>query len=667
MCAKKFTEPNFNNYNLAQAMVENNKATFIGRSHITAWVDSDTGVMKAGSQIECGGSLYYLDADETPAETSFKYIYIVPAIDSAYFIFSDAVPAYNATKGALYDGNNRAVASFTSDGWAIIGENFGSSESGSGGGSGLDQSLQNIVNEQNGMSAVPQTTGMHDSFMADENVVFNLNSNYSQGATTISLSIVQPENIGEFRQKYAYPFRTQIYDGTNKSYMVLTADSGEADSATTVTFTLAAPLVNLNGAQVAYTTSGTVSKLKMLITGSGTGTIPSDLTGQAAALPENLNVKYLPNTQVNKSMQAAIQLNPTKQYKIISVPNNLQIVLQSDTNDAAMFPLNDTTGQPTEILAYSLISNAFKKFTLSAPAAYSSPNLTLSVNESTAGLNTSAWYAIKSPILSARVEDISQAGALERVNIDKVLLSFIKREFLDKFDATIKNQWTYWTTYAYSGVSVAHGADNDGFYFGVYQNSGGSRNGEMVLALIPESESLCIIRIEVKANPNNMSCGVGFSTTYTANTGTTPFNGVALVISGSNFSIYNNGASVTSGNSGATTGIYRFTVGKDYIGAVRYNDPNSEPPIYRDTISVNQKPILKGNLCGFSMNVYTGQGSTTYGRVRSFSITTQTASNNIIYSLPAQTGNKITTAIAFPIADSASESPSLSGIASYLG
>ncbi|GBR77666.1 hypothetical protein RDn1_325, partial [Candidatus Termititenax dinenymphae] len=66
----------------------------------------------------------------------------------------------------------------------------------SGGGSGLDQSLQNIVNEQNGMSAVPQTTGMHDSFMADENVVFNLNSNYSQGATTISLSIVQPENIG---------------------------------------------------------------------------------------------------------------------------------------------------------------------------------------------------------------------------------------------------------------------------------------------------------------------------------------------------------------------------------------------------------------------------------------------------------------------------------------
>jgi hypothetical protein len=226
--AQLFVQPNFNNYSLDQAMVGDNKATFIGRGHITAAVSNVPEVL-AGSQIECGGSLYFCDADEAPMGNTGFYMYIVPGINNATFQRSDIVPTYNATKGGYYNGNNRAIAQQDGSNWLIIGGNQ-MSDGGSNGRSGLDQCLQNIVNEQNGMNAVPQTNGTWDSFMSeDENIIFNLASNYSAGMGTISLTFVQPENLGKFKQKHLYPFRTQIYDNVNKSYMVLTGDNGAAD------------------------------------------------------------------------------------------------------------------------------------------------------------------------------------------------------------------------------------------------------------------------------------------------------------------------------------------------------------------------------------------------------------------------------------------------------
>ncbi|GBR74681.1 hypothetical protein NO1_1815, partial [Candidatus Termititenax aidoneus] len=276
-------------------------------------------------------------------------------------------------------------------------------------------------------------------------VALSIVTNSSQTLTCnwdYAVTVDLPENI-EIDQQHGiqYPHRQDIYDDSYKSDMCLMSEgTGRASRGI---YTLETPLTDINsGAQVAYTdTAAAVSKFKELVSGAGTGTIPM-LSGNAQKWVVQRTIRYLPDTIDNKTLQAAVNFNPTKQYKITSLPNTQTMIVQSDTDDSAQFPAADVTGAPTEVLAFNLINNKIKKFTLSAAATYSSQNLALPVNESTSGMNTLTWYAIKSPILSARVEDISQAGALERVNIDKVLLSFIKREFLDKFDATIKNQWT---------------------------------------------------------------------------------------------------------------------------------------------------------------------------------------------------------------------------------
>jgi hypothetical protein len=532
----------------------------------------------------------------------------------------------------------------------------------SGGGSGLDQSLQNIINEQNGMSAVPQASGMHDSFMSDENVVFNLAANYAQGSTTIKLSIVQPDTLDEFKQKYMYPFLTQIYDKTNKSYMVLTGDDGNGN------FTLAAPLVNLNGAQVPYVTSNTISKMHMFAVSNGTATIPDDLDGQARKFPENIDVKYFPATLNNKTLHEATNFNPTKRYKVASLPNTYTIVLQSDTNDSALFPAVDARGQSTVVTAFNRITNAEKVLTLSAAASYSSPNLTLQVNESTAGLDTSSWYAIKSPVLSARVEDISQAQELVRVGIEKALLQQAKKSVLyDTFqtgDTTSPNLYNNWIGYIIQTGAIRINSNTLCFFGNGGEGGAAVRNFEKCYDLTAIRNGLDVY-VEYCNTGNNSYATFWFSL------GSKADNSIdGLVV----WTRTDNGGMTLSDTSGQLASTTVSTSPVNTWRAIRILTKNNNIKIYFGDNENNlvkvidyTKPVNFG-ISGDCLKLRAISGESG-GRESIRKVFIKKGENiiNVIGSLPAQTGNKLTTAIALPIADSASESPSLSGIAGYLG
>jgi hypothetical protein len=546
----------------------------------------------------------------------------------------------------------------------------------SGGGSGLDQTQQNIINEQNGMSTVPQANGMWDSLMSDDNVVFNLAANYAQGSTTIKLNIVQPDTLDEFKQKCMYPFCTQIYDTTNKSYMVLTGDDGNGN------FTLAAPLVNMNGAQVAYSTSGSISKLKMLTAGNGTGTLPSDLIGQAAALPENLNVKYLPNTLNNKTLQAAINFNPTKQYKITDLPDAHTVIVQSDTDDSSMFPVVDVKGSPTEMLAYSLINNQFKKLTLTAAASYSSPNLTFTVAENTAGLSTLAWYAIKSPVLSARVEDISQAGELVRAEISSFTKGLSAKIFRDNFDRA-NSQSTG------SGIVLDSGGWTKKF-FGSERNWTGINNNAVEIfaaasagrggLYLRNTENITSVQNGITVSGKFKAAGINVGAYYHLLVVANDINSDSVPVTNTGIDIYLpngldinfalNGTDIFSQVNNIFTSANVFYNFKIFIGSKNIRLKGwpygaTEPIRWNIEFTFSQEfPAFGYNYSGFGM-VSTSTGE--YGSAfDDFELKISENIASIRYSLPAQTGNKLTTSIALPI-NSANESPMISGLAGYLG
>jgi hypothetical protein len=707
MCAKKFTEPNFNNYNLAQAMVENNKSTFVGRGHITLGVNSDDGTIFAGSQVECGNSLYFCDQDELPAgvSESSSHIYIVPDNNSASFIFSATPPVFNPTKGAFYDGDNRAVAQNTSTGWVAMGSNGASADSTDDSGNGLNQCLQNIVNGHAGNEKVPITNGFDDDFISDEdNVIFNLANNYAQGSTSISLAFVQPETVGDFKQKYAFPFRTQIYDGTNKSYAVLTATSA-SDTETTASFSLAMPLVSMNGSQVAYSTSGTISKLKMLDARNGSGTVPSSLTGQAQEYPENLNVKYLPSIQINRTLNAAVNFNPTKQYKVNSVPDVNTIIVQTDTNDSTMFPLQDAAGNLTEILAYNLVSNAHKKFTLYTPATYSSDNLTFKVNESTAGLGTTAWYIIKSPILSARVEDISQAGELVRAEIEKIICgNNAGYKFSDNFNrpdsepgglwgarindafnalgSFSRNTWQIRSNRLASSIqstgwNVIYSRERYQFTNQSYSYKNGweiSWSGELY-ASYDSSKTASIFAIMFGTNPSldedtaldsiagedtPANTGVGFRVCAFSGDDEQSSRALQILANGN----IKSQQKIILPNANVTVQYSARAQIKNGLMRIKWWFDNNEPLDW--TVSWKADVVLsetgKALKAMSVLSIYNGSASMFIDNF----VLRQAGGFTAIYSLASRTGNKLTTSLSLPT-NSANESPTIGGIASYLG
>jgi hypothetical protein len=515
-------------------------------------------------------------------------------------------------------------------------------------------------------------------------------------AVTVDL----PENI-EVDQQHGliYPHRQDIYDDSYKSDMCLMSEgTGQAGRGI---YTLETPLTDINSkAQVAYSdTSATVSKFKELVSSNGTGTIPV-LSGNAQKWVVQRSIKYLPDTLNNKTLQAAVNFNPTKQYKITSLPNTSTIILNSDTDDKAQFPAADVTGTPTEILAYNLINNKHKKFTLSAAASYSSPNLTLSVNESTAGLDTSTWYAIKSPILSARVEDASQAGALVRANVVGGSFGLIQK-FADNFNrantsenAGLGGIWSsiyHWTNIsldaefwsriynnmAWFGVVnsrreiignyVPHRAiaQNMSFRFDFYSLGVANNSDEYLRSREIGVSYGCLSGngydngwyVGLKSyripNDNNMDCKIIFKKDGIGIGTADPVYLASYNLPTKNTKQYN--VSVKISFFGATAKVKVWEIG------------SVEPNVWN--YSFDFSSVLKtGSTWGMMARVFSQNGEHADEHYAAADFLEVAAGQHTIrYSLSAQSGNKLTAAVALPIADSANESPSLSGIAGYLG
>ena len=540
-----------------------------------------------------------------------------------------------------------------------------------GGGSGVTQELQNVVNGQNSMNKVPQANSLNYDFMSDvDNVIFSLATNYAQGNPTIQLTFVQPANLGEFKQKHLYPFRTQIYDALNKSYMVLTDDNNAADSATTVTFTLATPLVNLTGAQIPFNTSDTVAKLQMLISSNGSGAIPSGLTGQAAQFPENLNIKYLSETKDNAKLETGINFNPTMQYKITSISGN-NIVVQANTDDSAMFPATDAKNAQTEILAYNLIDNYFRKLTLSSAATYSSSNLSFTVNENTNEINTSTWYIIKSPIISARFEDIGQAGETRVISPNAIVSALPSLKFEERFnfnntsvtsasEVIFAGNWIGWS-YGWDVGQGTFGISNNAMFLNVGNASTSQQNYTSTY------KNLALpIRGRIKMNVNlsyqtqatsSWNIGIGANKEFSKTTG--------FSIGGDNFQTLNikNGATIVA------QAPYNYS--GSYIIEIEYTPNKMDFYFYSNVAQKPSTPMLSYNgaisfpYSILSFGLFKTGGWSTCFEVDNILIYDSKGSF-IQYSLPNQSGNKITISSALPIADTVNEVPIQNGIGACL-
>jgi hypothetical protein len=119
VAVKQFTEPDINKFfdDLNQAVILNNKASFIGKGYINvtfAQINSYLApVMNAGSAWEANGVLFYAETDTavtgTLASNAKNYVYALP---SGVLQYGSATPIWNGVKGGWYNGNNRALMKF---------------------------------------------------------------------------------------------------------------------------------------------------------------------------------------------------------------------------------------------------------------------------------------------------------------------------------------------------------------------------------------------------------------------------------------------------------------------------------------------------------------------------------------------------------------------------
>jgi hypothetical protein len=118
MAIRQFTEPDINLFfdDLNQALILNNKASFVGRGYLNVmFANLDNAlapVLMAGSSWEQNGALFFAESETavsgTPANNAINYVY---AKNDGTLYASQAVPVWNASnniKGGWYSGNDRA-------------------------------------------------------------------------------------------------------------------------------------------------------------------------------------------------------------------------------------------------------------------------------------------------------------------------------------------------------------------------------------------------------------------------------------------------------------------------------------------------------------------------------------------------------------------------------
>ena len=118
--ANLFREPDIANLTLSGFCTPLvNKTTLIARGYCNIKVED--GLVKAGSAVEVGGSLYFAASDEliTGIKASTNIVYAVLGAETVQFIYSSTRPTYDPVKGGWYDGNKRAVL-FGATGTGIV-------------------------------------------------------------------------------------------------------------------------------------------------------------------------------------------------------------------------------------------------------------------------------------------------------------------------------------------------------------------------------------------------------------------------------------------------------------------------------------------------------------------------------------------------------------------
>jgi len=587
---------------------------------------------------------------------------------------------YDLTIGNLIaNGNVTIEGDLTVHGSTNIPGGGGGGSGGGGGNGGLTQELQNVINGQNGMSKVPQVNGFNDDFMSNEaNVMFTLASNYSVGDGSITLTFVQPDSLDAFKQKHTYPFMIQVWDDTNKSYAVLTGDDGSTTGINV--FTLANPLTNLNGVQVSYSTSGTVCQTWMLIPSSGIGSV-SSFTGQAANLVENLYTTYIPNTIVDGTLSLGSFFNPTNTYRITSNTINT-IVVSSQTDDSAMFPVMQLVGNPatpTVIMAYNSLNNEFIQFTLSANTMYNSTNqlLTFTVNEDTTNLDTVSWFIFKPLIMSAAVMNTTEQVTPSVLLPSAIVAALSSKIFEERFNYPVvtsaaitptlfAGNWKGWV-YGYANNTQNFGISSNNELFIVVNNAS---TGQLNYATVFREGIVFPPRGRMKMNISNSyitqqtsawRIGVGANAEFDKTTGFSICGQTTQGVSQTLYILRNNAivAEISYNYWGDFTVEIEWTPSRL---AFYFYQANTQKPL-TPTLSYNGEIFSPTSLLSFSLFKTGGYSTSFY--VNDISMYDD-SKNCILYSLLAQTGNKITIASALPIADTVNETLSISGVAGYL-
>jgi hypothetical protein len=122
MAIRQFTEPDINLFfdDLNQALVLNNKASFVGRGYINVMftnIDNAAApALMAGSSWEQNGVLVFADSETavsgTPADNAVNYVYARPDMTLVFGANAPVWQESNNVKGGWYDGNDRALLRF---------------------------------------------------------------------------------------------------------------------------------------------------------------------------------------------------------------------------------------------------------------------------------------------------------------------------------------------------------------------------------------------------------------------------------------------------------------------------------------------------------------------------------------------------------------------------
>jgi hypothetical protein len=284
-------------------------------------------------------------------------------------------------------------------------------------------------------------------------------------------------------------------------------------------------------------------------------------------------------------------------------------------------------------------------------------------------LRTTAWYIIKSPILSARVEDISQAGELVRAEI-RAIASTHKSTFRDDFnraDGSVGNGWIS-TPFVSVGVTISSGM----LYAYTY---GGNIEGCIYRALAVDSSNCDIFAdVGVSSNATAYNNSSATNTIYlfrknpvssSDSNGLCVFYGSKYQNYGPSFGIRYNNADIQripiSDYDSKPNKRIRITITKTKLKAKVWDIGTVEPNTYQIEAGISSY-----DLSGKLFTIRQDCGGTYALACMLDNLAIFSGGISVLYSLPAQTGNKITTSTALPI-NSAAESPTLSGIAGYLG